>query len=102
MLNKYRKRQKLRERKVLLFTGGFHPNVGKTFAFFASSVLKVLPMLKAFVGKTFTVCFICIESAGIAESICRENFRGSSKIHENHEAFILRSFFCLQYITVED
>ena len=37
--------------KVSWFTG-FHPNVGKTFAVFALSVLKVLPLLEAFVGKT--------------------------------------------------
>ena len=50
----YRKLQKLSERKVSQFTG-FHPNVGKTFAVFAPSVLKVLPLLQAFVGKTFTI-----------------------------------------------
>ena len=47
-----RKQQKLSERKVSWFTR-FHPNVGKTFVAFALSVLKVLPLLKAFVGKTF-------------------------------------------------
>jgi len=41
-------------RKVSRFTV-FHPNVGKTFMAFASSVLKALPLLKAFVGKTFVI-----------------------------------------------
>ena len=49
----YCKRQKLRKRKVLWITG-FHLNVGKTFAVFASSVLEMLSLFKAFVGKTFT------------------------------------------------
>ena len=39
----YRKQQKLSERKVSQFIG-FHPNVAKTFAVFASSVWKK-PML---------------------------------------------------------
>ena len=34
-------------------------------------------------------CFICIESAAIANSICRD----SSKICENHETFLSRSFW---------
>ena len=38
---KYRKQQKLSERKVLRFTG-FHPNVGKTFTVVTSSEWKVL------------------------------------------------------------
>ena len=67
---KYRKRQKLSERKVLRFTG-FHPNVGKAFAVFASSVLKV----------------------PIGQSISREIFHNLLTIHENHEAFLSRSFF---------
>ena len=50
----YRERQKLMERKVSQFTG-FPPKVGKTFVVFPSSVLKVLPLLKAFVGKTFAI-----------------------------------------------
>ena len=41
-------------RKVSRFTL-FHSNVGKTFMAFASSVLKALPLLKAFVGKTFVI-----------------------------------------------
>ena len=49
---RYHKRQKLSERKVLRFTG-FHSNVEKTFAIFASSVVKVLPLLKAFEGENF-------------------------------------------------
>ena len=32
-----------------------HPTVRKTFAVIASSVLKVLLLLKAFVGKTFII-----------------------------------------------
>ena len=47
----YRKRQKSSERKVLRFNG-FHSNVGKTFA----------------------VCFICIESA--EESHCSRDSSG--------------------------
>ena len=59
----YLKRQKLNERKVLQFTG-FHPNVGKTFAGLASSVLKVL-------------------KKAIAIKVHHENFRVLSKIHES-------------------
>ena len=58
MFMQYFKRQKLSERKFSWFTR-FHPNVGKTFAVFASSVLKVLLLLKAFVGKTFVICEKC-------------------------------------------
>ena len=67
---------KLSERKVLQFTG-FHPSVGKTFTFFASSVWKV--MKKA-----------------IAQlSIRRDNFHDSSKIRET---FLSLNFCCLQDI----
>ena len=45
---------KVKQRKVLQFTG-FLPIVGKAFAVFASSVLKVLPLLKVFIGRTFTI-----------------------------------------------
>ena len=51
---KYRKRQKLSERKVSRLTG-FLPNVGKTCAAFASFILKVPLLLKAFVGKPFAI-----------------------------------------------
>jgi len=44
----------LSEKKVLQFTG-FHPNIGKIVVVFALSVLKMLPLLKAFVGKTFVI-----------------------------------------------
>ena len=50
----YRKRQKLSERKSLRFTE-FYPNLGKTFVIFALSVLKVLPLLKGSVRKTFAI-----------------------------------------------
>ena len=70
---RYRKQQKLSNRKVSRFTG-IHPNVGR-------------------------FCFICIESAAVAQSIRRENFRGSSKIHENREGFLLRSF-CGTYVCI--
>ena len=75
----YHKRQKLnkrRLRKVSLFTG-FHPNVGKTFVDFASSALKVLPLLKAFVGKTFTTFlsrYFC--DLGL-RLLCRHNFENN-------------------------
>jgi len=45
---------KVSERKVSWLTG-FHPNVGKTWAVFAPSVFKVLPLLKTFVEKTFAI-----------------------------------------------
>ena len=48
------KRQKLSKRKVFRFTG-FYPNVEKASTIFAMSVLKVLPMLKASIGKTFVI-----------------------------------------------
>ena len=47
----YHKPQKSSERKVWQLTG-FYPNVRKTFAL---SVLKVLPLLKAFKEKTFAI-----------------------------------------------
>ena len=56
------KQQKLSEKKVTWFTG-FHPNA----------------------GKCTWVCFICIESAAIAQSICRENFL---RFIENRKAFL--------------
>ena len=62
----YREQQKLSERKVLWITG-FHPDVRKIFAVFASSVWKVL------------------KKATAQQNICRENFHGSSKICENHK-----------------
>ena len=34
-------------------------------------------------------CFICIESAAIVQSIRREIFHGSLKIHEKCEAFVV-------------
>ena len=37
------------------------------------------PPLHSNVGKTFVVCFICIESIGIAQSICRETFTINQK-----------------------
>ena len=37
------------------FLTGFHPNVGKTFPVFALSVLKVLILPEAFIGKTFVI-----------------------------------------------
>ena len=40
-MNKYRKKQKLREKEITKLTG-FHPNVGKTFVVFPSSAWKVL------------------------------------------------------------
>ena len=51
----YCKWQKLSERKKVSWFTGFHPNIGITFAVYASSVLKVLPLLKAFIGKTFMI-----------------------------------------------
>ena len=70
----YRKRQKLSERKVSWFTG-FHPNVGKTFVAFISTVWK---------GKS------------IAQLNIRwENFCGSSKIHKT---FLPLNFCCLRYM----
>ena len=39
---------KVKREKVAWFTG-FHPNAGKIFVAFASFVLKVLPLLKAFI-----------------------------------------------------
>ena len=42
-------------------------------------------------------CIICNESAIIPQSICGVNFRNSSKICENCEAFLSRSFCHLQY-----
>ena len=51
-------------------------------------------------GKLLRFCFIYIESAAIAQSIHRENFHGSSKIHDNHEGFLSHSFRCLQYIII--
>ena len=48
-------------------------------------------------GKLLQFCFIFIESAAIAQSILRENFHNSSKIHKNCEAFLLRSFCHLQW-----
>ena len=71
----YREQQKLSESKVSRFTG-FHPNARKTFA----------------------VLLHCIESAAIAHTIHRENFRDLSKINENCKAFLSRSFCCLRYI----
>ena len=71
-------RQKLSKRQVLRFPG-FHPNVGKTFVVFASSVLKV-------------------PKKAIAQlNIHLKNFHGSSKICENCTSFLLRSFCCLRY-----
>ena len=63
----------LSERKVSWFTG-IHPK----------------PMMHGF-------CFICIESADIAQNICEENFHDSSVIHKNHEDFLLHSFCCWCY-----
>ena len=63
---------RLSERKVSRFTG-FHSNVGKTFAVFASSVSKVLP--------------------AIAQSIHRENFSVLSKI--------CNTFHRLQYMLIQ-
>ena len=50
----YHKPQKSSERKVWQLTG-FYPNVRKTFATFALSVLKLLTLLKAFKEKTFAI-----------------------------------------------
>ena len=45
------------------------------------------------VGKNFhDFCFIYIETIAIAQSIHKENFCGSSKIHENRIAFLSRSY----------
>ena len=38
-------------------------------------------------GKLLRFCFICFESAAIAQIIRRENFRDSSKISENAKLF---------------
>ena len=46
--------QKLSKRKVSQLPG-FHPNIQKTLVIFASSVLEILPLLKAFAGKTFAI-----------------------------------------------
>ena len=35
----------------------------------------------------FLICFICIESATIAQNIRKENFHNSSKIYKNCEVF---------------
>ena len=66
--------QKLSERKVSRFTE-FHPNAGKFLQFY----------------------FICTESAAIAQSICRENFHDSLKIHENRKAFLSYNFCHLRH-----
>ena len=53
----YHEQQKLPDRKVLQFTA-LHPNIGKTFAASALSVLKVLKKAiakKIFVGKTYVI-----------------------------------------------
>ena len=60
---------------------GFYPNVGKTFTVFASSALKVL-------------------KKDITQIIYPENFRESSKIHENCKTFLSRNFRCLWYMYV--
>ena len=59
----------------------FYPNVGRTFAVFASSVLKMLPLLKALASL--------------------ENFCDSSKIHDNSETFLSRYFGRLRYTDVK-
>ena len=55
--NTVKNTKKLSERKISQFTG-FYPNVGKSklnFCDFPSSELKVLSLLKAFIGKTFMI-----------------------------------------------
>ena len=47
-------KQKLSERKVLQSTG-FYSSLEKTFMVIASTVLKVLPSLKALIGKTIAL-----------------------------------------------
>ena len=74
----YRKPEKLRESKVLRFSG-FYLNIRKTFVIFAVSALNVY---------IYTV---------IAQSSRRENFQDSLKIRENHEAFLSHSFCRLPY-----
>ena len=54
VINIYRERQKLNERKVSRCTES-HLNAEKSFAVFASFVLKMLPLLKAHIRKTFTI-----------------------------------------------
>ena len=51
-------------------------------------------------GKLLQFCFICIENAAIAPSICREKFCNLSKIRKNREAFLSRSFCRLQYVLI--
>ena len=62
LYDSYRKQKKLSSRKVSQLNG-LHPNVGKTFAIFVSSVLKVLKKVienfhksaKLFCGLQYTV-----------------------------------------------
>jgi len=78
--NTLNNQQKLSERQILWFPR-FHPNIGKTFAVFASPVLKV-------------------PKKAIAQlNIHLENFWKSSKICENCTSFLLCSFCRLQYIS---
>ena len=77
-LHAYCKWYKLSERKVLQFIG-FHPNVGKVFVVFASSLWKVL-------------------KEAIAELNIRwKTFSNSSKICKNCETFLSLKFCGLQY-----
>ena len=52
----YRKGQKLNKREVLQFIG-FHPDIGKAFAIFALSVLKMIKKVisQIFIRKTFVI-----------------------------------------------
>ena len=44
--------------------------------------------LMDFIRELSQFCFICIASADIAQSICRENFHSSSKICENRKVTV--------------
>ena len=46
---------KAKQEKKVSWLTGFHPNVEKAFTIFASSVLKMLLLLKVFVEKTFAI-----------------------------------------------